>query len=282
MEPSPPLPPRTIIIVDDYPNEASSFLCAVLEAHALPYTVHVMDPGAPAFDHLAPLEPRQAPTLIRLHSPRAGQGFWGRLTALGLAVLPSRGRRHGIQPHTAVPPRTRRRGRWPRALVGGVGLGLIVSLVAGAPWLWRAGGLPRVSSSPPLRSDHTAAALLGTAAPVAPPAAEAPPPAQSQAPAGPGPLTGTTPGGTAAGELRQPPQASKARLATSLRPRAPAQPRASTRPRVVERARGVGAHRPGAWAALPAPQSPWWRGAPDPALEMERQWHRRLENETGD
>jgi hypothetical protein len=285
MEPSPPLPPRTIIVVDDYPNEVSSFICSVLEAHALPYTVHVMDPGAPAFDHLAPLEPRRAPTFIRLHSPRApraGQGFWGRLTALGLAVMPSRGLRHCLQPHTAAPPRTRRR-RWPRALVWGVGFGLVVSLVAGAPWLWRAGRLSHVPSSPPLRSDHTAAALLGTAAPVAPPAAEAPLPAQSQTPTGPAHFTVTTHGGTAAGERRQPPQASEARPATSRRPQASPQPRAASRPRAVERARVVGAHRPGAWAAaLPAPQVPWWRSAPDPALEMERPWNRRLVNDTGE
>ena len=68
---------------------------------------------------------------------------------------------------------------WP----GGGGLGLVVSLVAGVPLLWQAGPLPRLPSSPPPHSAHTAAALLGAAAPAAPPVAEARPPAQSQTPA---------------------------------------------------------------------------------------------------
>ena len=46
--PSPPSPPRTIIVIDDSPSEVSSFLCSVLDAHALPYAVQVIDPGAPA------------------------------------------------------------------------------------------------------------------------------------------------------------------------------------------------------------------------------------------
>jgi hypothetical protein len=268
MEPSPPFPPRTIIVVDDYPSEVSSFICSMLDAHALPYTVEDVDPGPPTFDHLAPFESRRGPTLIRLDGPRpprAGQGLWHRLAALGLGVMPPRGLRHFIQRPTAARASTPRRLRWPRALAWGIGLGLVGSLVAGAPWLWRTGQLPRVPISPPPHSDHTAAALLGTAAPAVPPAAEARPPAQSQTPAAPAR-----------------PQASEARHAASLSSQAPAQPRTSRRPHAVERARVVGAHRPGEGAAvLPAPQPRWWRGAPDPALEGERPWNRRLVNDTG-
>ena len=78
MEPSPPALPRTIIVVDDYPNEVSAFLCGVLDAHALPYVVQVVDSRTPLFDHRAPLEARRAPTVIwldRLRRPRAGDAI---------------------------------------------------------------------------------------------------------------------------------------------------------------------------------------------------------------
>ena len=278
MEPFPPFPPRTIIVVDDYPSEVSSFLCAVLDAHALPYTVHGRDPAPPTFDYRAPLEPRRASTLIRLDGPqprRAGQGLRHRLTALGLAVMPLPGGRRWTQRHPTARSRPPRRLQWPHALAWGAGLGLVVSLVVGAPWVWRAGWLPHVPSSPPPRSAHTAAVPGG------PPAAEARPSAQSQTPTAPGHLTGTAPGGTAASEPRS--HASVARPAASLRPQASAPPHASTRPRAVERARVGGAPRPRGWsAALPAPQAPWWRGAPDPARESERPWNRGLVNDTGE
>jgi hypothetical protein len=312
MAQSPPSPPRTIIVVDDYPSDVSSFICSVLDAHALPYAVQVLNPGAPAFAHLAPHEPRRAPTLILLHrlrSPRAGQVFWRRLTALWLAVTPLCGLRRLTQRPTAARPSTPRRLRWPRGLAWGVGLGLVVSLVAGVPLLWQAGPLPRLPSSPPPRSAHTATVLLGAAAPAAPPVAEARPPAQSQTPVAPARITGATLGGPPAGGLLPRPYASVAQNAASLRPQAIAQPRAArvtrvrhTRRRYVPlppaprphtitarddaetstRPRVVGADRPGEWsAALPTPQPPWWRVAPDPALEVERPWNRRLVNDTG-
>jgi hypothetical protein len=310
MEPFPPSLPRTIIVVDDHPSDVSSFICSVLDAHALPYAVQVVNPGAPAFDHLAPHGSRRAPTLILLDRPRspwAGQVLWRRLTALWLAMTPLRGRRHLTQRPTATRPSTPRRLRWPRGLAWGVGFGLVVSLVVGVPLLWQAGQPPRLPSSPPSRSVHTAAALLGAAAPAAPPVAEARPPAQSQTPAV--RLTGATPGGPPAGGPLPRPQVSVAQNAASRRPQAIASPRASRAARVrhprrryaplrpapqphtiparddaetAMRPRVVGADRPGEWsAALPTPQPPWWRVAPDPALEVERPWNRRLVHDTG-
>ena len=310
MAQSPPSPPRTIIVVDDYPSDVSSFICSVLDAHALPYAVQVINPGAPAFDHLAPHESRRAPTLIlldRRRSPLAGQVLWRRLTALWLAVTPLRGLRRLTQRPTAARPSTPRRLRWPRGLAWGGGLGLVVSLVAGVPLLWQAGPLPRLPSSPPPHSAHTAAALLGAAAPAAPPVAEARPPAQSQTPAA--RITGATLGAPPTGGPLPRPHASVAQNAASRRPQAIAQPRASrvarvrhTRRRYVplrpaprphtitarddaetsSRPRVVGADRPGERSAvLPTPQPPWWRVAPDPALEVERPWSRRLVHDTG-
>lgn len=308
----PPSPPRTIIVVDEHPSNVSSCICSVLDAHALPYAVQVITPGAPACDHLAPHDSRRAPTLIlldRLRSPRAGQVLWRRLTALWLAVTPLRGRRRLTQRPTAVRPGPPRRRRWPRGVAWGGGLGLVVSLVAGVPWLWQAGPLPRLPSTPPPRSAHTAAVLLGAAAPAAPPVAEARPPAQSQTPAAPARITGTTlvvpPTG---GPLARPP-AAVAQHTASRRPQAIARPRASrvarvrhTRRRYVPlrpaprphtitarddaetatRPRVVGADRPGEWSVvLPTPQPPWWRVAPDPALEVERPWNWRLVHDTG-
>jgi len=258
MEPSPPTLPRTIIVVDDYPSEVSAFLCAVLEAHALPYAVQVVDPRAPFFDHLAPLEARRTSTVLwldRLRPPWASQGLGRRLLSRGLAVLPRRWLRHSLQ------------GR--RGLAWGASLGLVVCLVVGAVWWGRAERLPRVSSPPLPHSDSTVAA---------PPAVEALLPTQSLAPAAPVPLTGTAPEGSAAREPRQRAYASAARHATSLRPQAPAPPHASQRLPAVERAPVGVTHRPGEQAA--APQAPWWQGAPNPAAETERPWNRHL-NDTG-
>jgi hypothetical protein len=252
MEPSPPALPRTIIVVDDYPSEVSAFLCAVLEAHALPYAVQVVDPGAPLFDHLAPREARRTSTVLwldRLRPPWASQGLGRRLLSRGLAVLPLRRLRHSLQ------------GR--RGLAWGASLGLVVCLVVGASWWGRAERLPRVPSPPRPHSAPTVAA---------PPAVEALLPTQSLAPAAPVPLTGT------ASEPRQRAYASAARHTPSLRPQAPAPPRASQRPPAVERTPVGVPHRAGEQAA--APQAPWGQGAPNPAVEMERPWNRRL-NDTG-
>jgi hypothetical protein len=304
MEPSLPSPPRTIIVIDNSPSEVSSFLCSVLDAHALPYAVQVIDPGAPP--------------LLRLNDTRplrAGQGLWRRLTALGLAVIPLRRLRHFLQQHPAVRSSTPRRLRWPHGSAWGLGLGLVLSGVAGMPWLWQTGQLPRGPISPPPPSDYIAAALLGAAAPVAPPAAAVRPPTQSQTPAAHARLTSPALGDTSPGGLLPRLRASVAQNAASLRPPASAQTRASraarvrpprkryarlrpaprgdlitvrndaasfTRPRAVEHAQVVGAHRPAEWSgALPASKPSWWQGALDPALEGEHPWNRHLVNDTG-
>lgn len=280
MEPSPSALPRTIIVVDDHPSDVS-FICSVLDAHALPYAVQVLDPDAPAFNPLAPLAPpasRRAPTLIlldRTRPLRAGQGLWRRLTALWPAVMLPRGRRHWTQRPTAAHSSPPRRLRWPRALAWGVSLGLLVGLMADAPWLWLADRLPRGPLSPPPRSDSMTAALLGTVVPGTPPAAEVRPPAQSQTPVARAHSTGTALGGNPTSSPRTP--ASVGRNAASLRPQAANQPRAwrdarvrhprrryafsrpvtrphlmtvrdgaetSTPPRVVEQVRAVSAPRP--------------------------------------
>ena len=238
MEPSPPSPPRTIIVIDDSPSEVSSFLCSVLDAHALPYAVQVINPGAPAFDH-------RAPTLLRLADTRplrAGQGLWHRLTALGLAVMPRRGLRHCIQWHTAAPSSPPRRLRWPRALAWGVSLGLLVGLLSEGPWLWLAERLPRGPLSPPPRSDSMTAALLGTVVPGPPPAAEVRPPAQGQTPMAPAPRTGAALGGTPPSDPRPP--ASVGRNAASLRPQATNQPRVARDARVQHPRRRYALRRP--------------------------------------
>ena len=65
--------PRTIIVVDDHPSDVSSFICSVLDAHALPYAVQVINPGAPAFDHLAPRVPT-GPHAYSARSPAVAVG----------------------------------------------------------------------------------------------------------------------------------------------------------------------------------------------------------------
>jgi hypothetical protein len=262
MKPSPPSPPRTVIVIDDSPSEVSSFLCSLLDAHALPYAVQVIDPGALPFRH-----------------------------------------------------RTPRRLRWLHGLAWGIGLGLVVSIGAGGPWLWQAGRLPRGPISPPPHSDDMAGALLGAVAPPARPVAAVRPPAQSQTPAAQTRLTSLALGDTPAGGRLPRPRASGAQTATSLQHPAPARTRAGgaahvrhlrkryapwrpaprgdlitvsndaeafPRPRAVERAQVVGAHRPEEGSgALPAPKPSWGRGTPDPALEGEHPWNRHLVNDTG-
>jgi hypothetical protein len=289
MEPSPSAPSRTIIVVDNHPSEVS-FICSVLDAHALPYAIQVLDPDAPAFDPLVPLaQPvsRRAPTLIRLGRTRplrAGQGLWRRLTALWPAMRRPRGRRYWTQRPTAAHPSPPRCRRWPCVLAWGISLGLFVGLMPEAPWLWLAARLPRGPLSPPPRSDSMTAGLLGTVVPGTPPA-EVRPPAQSQTPVVRAHSTGTALGGTPTSGPRPP--ASVGRNAASLRPQAANQLRTSrdapmrpprkryaprrpvtlphlmtvrdgaetfTSPRNVELARAVNAHRPrGAGGAPSAP-----------------------------
>jgi hypothetical protein len=215
------------------------------------------------------------------------------------------------QGHTGAYPSTLLRLRWPR----GMSLVLLVGLVSATPLLWQAGQQSRVPISPPPRSDHMAAALLGAPGLAALPTTEANPPAQRQTPAVRARITGAELGAPPAGGPRQPPRASEARNAAYLRPQAADQPRAaraarvrhtrkryaplrpvtprdlitsrggaetSSRPPDVERARVMGAPRSGEWpAALSAPQQPWWRVTPNPAPEVARPWNQRIVNDTG-
>ena len=229
MEPSPPTLSRTIIVVDDRPSDVS-FICAMLDAHALPYAVQVLAPDAPAFAPLASLAPptsRRVPRLIRLARARplrAGQGLWCRCTALWPAVMRLRGWRPWPPRPTVARPRPPRRLGWPRALAWGVSLWLFVGLMAEAPWFWRADRQPPAPLSSPPRSDSSTAALLGTVIPrtLLP---EGRPPAQSQTPVGRAHSTGPALGGTPTSAPRAP--ASVGGSAASLRPQATNQPRAS-------------------------------------------------------
>jgi hypothetical protein len=178
MEPSLPVPPRTIIVVDDPPSDLS-FICSVLDAHALPYAVQVLDPDAPAFAPLAPRPPRRL--------------------------------------------------RWPRVLAWGVSLGLLVGLLAEAPWLWLAERLPRGPLRPPPQSDSMTTALLGPVVP-APLPAEVRPPAQSPMPVARAHSTGAALGAPPSRGPR--PLASVGRHAASLRSQATTAPRASRDTRV--------------------------------------------------
>src|SRR6266702_1737041 len=72
MEASFPSPPRTVIVVADN-SITLSFIRSVLDAHALPYEVQVIDRGDPALDllkYLTQHESRQAPTVILLDCTR--------------------------------------------------------------------------------------------------------------------------------------------------------------------------------------------------------------------
>jgi CheY-like chemotaxis protein len=218
-----------------------------------------------------------------------------------------KGRLHQPPPASGTPPRP----RWRRRLAWSVGLGLIVGVVWGAPWLSRRP--PLVPISPQIHSDHAAPALPAAIAPAALSAA-ARPPAQSQTPAERVSVAGATPEGITPGAFLQRPRASVVRSVAQRGHHAVARPRAAhaghsqhagwryatrrpavsqylvqardgagsaMRPREVERDRVVGAHRPEAWtAALPAPQPPSRWGAPDPAPEVERPWNRRIVNDT--
>ena len=320
MEESPPSPPRTVIVVHDNPINLSS-IRSVLEAHALPYEVQVIDRGDPALDllkHLTQHESRQAPTVIlldRTRPQRDGKALVRGLKALWPSLLLQRVMRRWTPRHPAAPPSTPLRSRWPCGLAWGIGLGLLGGLVWSGSSLWLSGQPPRVPLSPPPRSDHAAAVRLAAAAPAPSPAAEEQPPVQRPTPAERASVTGAALGDTPPDVPLQRPQASVAQPAAPLRPPAAALSRAaragrprharrhyatprpatpphlvhahddagtSTRPRNVEHDRMVGAHRPGEQSAvLPAPQRPWWRVAPDPAPEIERPWDRRIENDTG-
>jgi CheY-like chemotaxis protein len=74
MTPPTPQPPLTIFIVDDNPVDVG-LIRWVLDAHALPYALHVIDNGDHAlqvFDQLAAQEAQHSPTivLLDLHLPQ--------------------------------------------------------------------------------------------------------------------------------------------------------------------------------------------------------------------
>src|SRR4029450_395438 len=105
MEQPPPSPRRTILVVDDRPSDVS-FICSVLDAHALPYMVQVIDPSDPAFDSFD----------HRTRPQQAGQVFWRRLIALWPAVTLPRVLRLLPQGHTGACPSTPLRLRQPRGV----------------------------------------------------------------------------------------------------------------------------------------------------------------------
>ena len=320
MEESPPSPPRTVIVVHDNPINLSS-IRSVLDAHALPYEVQVIDRGDPTLDllkHLTQHESRQAPTVIlldRTRPQRDGKALGHGLKALWPSLLLQHVMRHWTPGHPAARTSTPRRPRWPRDLAWGLGLGLLGGLVWSGSSLWLSGQPPRVSLSAPPRSDHAAAVRLAAAVPAPSPIAEEHPPAQRPTPAERASVTNAALGDTPSDVPLQRPQAFVAQPAAPLRPPTAVPSRAaragrprharrpyatlrpatpphlihanddagtSTRPRDVEHDRVVGAHRPEEQSAvLPAPQRPWWRPAPDPVPEIERPWDRRIENDTG-
>ena len=68
MTPPTPQPPLTIFIVDDNPVDVG-LIRWVLDAHALPYALHVIDNGDHAlqvFDQLAAQEAQHSPTIVLL------------------------------------------------------------------------------------------------------------------------------------------------------------------------------------------------------------------------
>jgi hypothetical protein len=314
MEPSPPSPPRTLIVIDDNPNNVS-FIRSVLEAHALPYEVQVIDhrdDAVAVLHHCTQHASPQAPTLLLRHRQRPlreGTALWRRLKALWPAWTLPRMRMPMTQHHPAAYPRRPPRRQWPRRLAWGVGVGLLAGLLCSAPALWLSDRRPRVPSSPPPHSDHMAAA------PAVPPVAEAHPPLPSQTPPEHAPITSVAPGSIPASVPPQQPKASVARNAVPRRPQVAAPRHAaraedpqsargrsaalravlarhpvnardtagtSTRPHDVEHERVEGAHRPGASVvASPAPQPSWGQLAPDPAPEMARPWERRSLNDSG-
>src|SRR2546427_8021453 len=107
MEESLPSPPRTVIVVDDHALNLS-FIRSVLEAHALPYEVQVIDRGDPALDllkHLTQHESRRAPTVIlldRKRPPRDGKALVRGLKARWPSVLLQRVMRRWTPRHPAA------------------------------------------------------------------------------------------------------------------------------------------------------------------------------------
>src|SRR5437016_9783692 len=111
MEEPLPAPPPTVIVVDDHALTLSC-IRSVLEAHALPYEVQVIDRGDPALallKHLTQHESRRAPTVILLNRQRPqrdGKALGRGLQARWPSVLLQRVMRHWTPRHPAAHPST--------------------------------------------------------------------------------------------------------------------------------------------------------------------------------
>src|SRR5213076_3381459 len=101
---------------------------------------------------------------------RDGKALGRGLQARWPSVLLQRVMRHWTPRHPAAHPSTPLRPRWPRDVAWGIGLGLLGGLVWSGSSLWLSGQPPRVSLSPPPRSDTAAVGLLAAAAPAPLPA----------------------------------------------------------------------------------------------------------------
>jgi CheY-like chemotaxis protein len=106
-------PPLTILIVDDNPVDVHLIRC-VLDAHALPYTLQVIDNGDRAievFDQLAQLERRRSPTIILLDlnvPQRDGKELLRHLRTMA----PGEDIRAVVVTGSAIPGSARSRSRW--------------------------------------------------------------------------------------------------------------------------------------------------------------------------
>src|SRR5262249_39676817 len=133
-----PSPPRTVIVIDDNPHNVS-FIRSVLEAHALPYEVQVMDHRDHAVDLFAPRSQhasQRAPTLLLLNrtlSQRHGMTLWRHLTTLWPSWTPARVRVYVTQRSPAARLYPQPSQRWPRRLAWGIGVGLLAGFLCSAP-----------------------------------------------------------------------------------------------------------------------------------------------------
>ena len=236
-------------------------------------------------------------------------------TANGTVRHPGEGprvRNGGRPPQHPPAPGSRLRLRWRRGLAWSVGLGLLVGLVWGAPWL--SPRPPLVPTTTQRRGDQAASVLPVVTVPRVQPAMDARPPAQSHPPAERASGVEAVSGRALPDVPLQPPPAAVARSeaphgskaaaqtrvaraghqqqagrhqasARLAAPRRPAQARAdagrATRPRAAERYRMVSTHDAGERLTARSelkPPAQWVTPAPVP--ESERLWDRRIVNDT--
>jgi hypothetical protein len=218
-------------------------------------------------------------------------------------VLPQAAAQGTVQPHGTgsgsgeqgrLPPSpptfgTRPRRRWQRCLAWS-GLGLLVSFVWVALWLWRQP--PFVPPSPSVHNDHATSALPGATAPVALPTATRPP-TQSQGPVDHMSIVGTTPGSVTPDRAPRRPKRSQAREAAPRRSKDVAPPRAARtghrqhvrRPQTTTRSRKMEYKPVGGVYHRGEPFAPWpssQRAAPNPAPEVKQPWNWHVIPTTGD